>query len=624
MRVLQLSFIVAVAACKNGGDSNVADTFDWTGGDDVVDADGDGVPAADGDCDDADAAVYPGAVDACNGADDNCNSAIDEGQPDADADGTCDGLDVEECDGVDNNGDGFVDEGFPDADIDGVADCAAGERCDGVDNDGDGDVDEGYDADADGVTSCGGDCDDASAAVKPGVGDTSGNRVDDDCDGYVDENDWSAGDLVITEIMADPSVPDPQGEWFEVRNDSGAAVVLNGLMITSGDASHRIASATDLELAAGALFVIGSDGDRFVNGNVAIGYVDSGISLGNVADDLALSVVDDADQTVVIDAVAWSSEAGFPPTAGAAMALDPDASTAAGNDAGSAWCSAAEGWDLTGDLGSPNVENPLCETIDHDGDGQDIAHGDCDDRDPTVYAGAPELDASVDSDCDGVAELGPVAQAAFGAGAAETCTDLILDATGSADADGPTPLTYEWTVAQAPVGSTATFADPSAQIATFAPDLAGHYVFTLVVRDGGGAGSVPVQLATDVTDRPGNSDPVADAGASQVVDAVSECQVSGSDLICDACPDVTIPLDGRASSDPDGDGLTYHWELTSGWGVLDDADTATPSLTLGGLAPAQGTTESRTVFLSLVVTDCVGATSVADVTAVAYSCTASP
>jgi hypothetical protein len=44
----------------------------------VTDGDGDGTP--DGpDCNDADPAVNPGAVEACNGADDDCDGQVDEG-----------------------------------------------------------------------------------------------------------------------------------------------------------------------------------------------------------------------------------------------------------------------------------------------------------------------------------------------------------------------------------------------------------------------------------------------------------------------------------------------------------------------------------------------------------------
>ncbi len=42
------------------------------------DADGDGFTVAQGDCDDTDPAVYPGAPELCDGKDNNCNGAVDE------------------------------------------------------------------------------------------------------------------------------------------------------------------------------------------------------------------------------------------------------------------------------------------------------------------------------------------------------------------------------------------------------------------------------------------------------------------------------------------------------------------------------------------------------------------
>ena len=83
------------------------------------DADGDGV-ACDTDCDDADATVYPGAAEACDGVDRDCDAAAPApGEYDADADGSpacadCDDLDPvrtpgaeELCgDGIDEDCDG--------------------------------------------------------------------------------------------------------------------------------------------------------------------------------------------------------------------------------------------------------------------------------------------------------------------------------------------------------------------------------------------------------------------------------------------------------------------------------------------------------------------------------------
>lgn len=51
-------------------DSGDTDTFPDTG---PFDADGDGVSPGEGDCDDTDARVYPGAPDACDALDQDCD-----------------------------------------------------------------------------------------------------------------------------------------------------------------------------------------------------------------------------------------------------------------------------------------------------------------------------------------------------------------------------------------------------------------------------------------------------------------------------------------------------------------------------------------------------------------------
>ena len=46
---------------------------------DNVDDDNDGYSENQGDCDDTDSTVYPGATEVCDGLDNDCNGQIDEG-----------------------------------------------------------------------------------------------------------------------------------------------------------------------------------------------------------------------------------------------------------------------------------------------------------------------------------------------------------------------------------------------------------------------------------------------------------------------------------------------------------------------------------------------------------------
>ncbi len=158
---------------------------DGTG--DACEDDKDGDGALDNvDCAPADPAVHPGAQELCDGIDNNCNGALDEGFPDADADG------VKNC--LDNDDD---DDGDPDD-----ADCAplnpaihhdAEETCNGKDDDCSGVVDDGL-----GKLTCGkGECAHsvpACVAGKPqscdpfeGIAVEICDGKDNDCNGLTDE-----------------------------------------------------------------------------------------------------------------------------------------------------------------------------------------------------------------------------------------------------------------------------------------------------------------------------------------------------------------------------------------------------------------------------------------------------
>ena len=142
---------------------------------------------------------------------------------------------------------------------------------------------------------------------------------------------------------------------------------------------------------------------------------------------------------------------------------------------------------------------------------------------------------------------------------------VTLDGSGSSDMDPTDTLTYNW-VLTAPAGSAAMLSDATAVMPTFTADIAGTYQATLTVDDGtvAIADSVTI-LATKAL--PVNLAPVANAGMDQPVITLVD----------------TVFLDGRGSSDPENQTLTYSWGFTStpiGSGVmLSGATTARPSFT---------------------------------------------
>ncbi len=117
---------------------------------------------------------------------------------------------------------------------------------------------------------------------------------------------------------------------------------------------------------------------------------------------------------------------------------------------------------------------------------------------------------------------------------------VTLDGSASSDVDGDM-LTYKWSFISKPAFSTTALSDPAVVRPTFVMDLFGDYVVQLIVSD------VTVDSAPDtVIISTNNSAPVANAGAD-------ETKLFGD----------TVILDGNASSDVDGDILTYRWSFTS-------------------------------------------------------------
>jgi hypothetical protein len=286
------------------------------------DDDGDGYTEFCSDCDDHDIFSYPGATEACDAADNDCDGTVDEGF-DTDGDGwlstascgpviggDCDDTRAESnpdadeyCNGHDDNCDGTVDEDaaldatmwYRDVDGDGYGrdlatwvacsqpigyaadgtDCddddasahpGATEDCDGVDNDCDGTADESFtDSDGDGWASCV-DCDETDSSVNPGAYDICEDSIDQDCSGADRLCGYSGSiDLGLAMMVK---------RWGESSSDyAGHSVAGGGDVNGDGYADVLVGAYGDDDggSTAGAAYLL--YGPQTVDGSLAIGSV---------------------------------------------------------------------------------------------------------------------------------------------------------------------------------------------------------------------------------------------------------------------------------------------------------------------------------------------------------------
>jgi hypothetical protein len=121
---------------------------------------------------------------------------------------------------------------------------------------------------------------------------------------YLTVDDLSVGDLLITEVMANPAaVSDDAGEWFEIINTTNDEIDLNGLLLRdNGGDKHAVSRGMAPLLAAGAYFTFGRNGNADSNGGYQTDYTYRAFSLANNGDEIILETA-----TTIIDSLFYST-----------------------------------------------------------------------------------------------------------------------------------------------------------------------------------------------------------------------------------------------------------------------------------------------------------------------------
>ena len=410
--------LVAASGCRTA-DKPDADSA-GLGADLPADDDGDGYDDTE-DCDDADASTNPGATEVCDGVDNDCDGAVDEGvmdtwYADADADGYGDpGAATDACDAPPGHAPTATDCD----DTDPAVYPSAAERCDGVDNDCDGDVDEDVqgtwfaDADADGFGDAGApldscdppdgfvaddeDCDDTEPTTNPDGIEVCDDQ-DNDCDGLTDEADATDAPTWFADVDGD-GYGDPD-------NTAHACDVPTGFVDQARDCDDR-----DFDISPDADEVCDGvdndcDGltddadpslDRGTGGTWyadtdADGHGDAGApSQACTQPTGTVTAADDCDDT---------DPAVSPSATEICNGIDDDCDGDTDDDDASVDTATGATWYADTDAdghGDPSASSMACGTP----AGSVADATDCDDTDPAVSPSATEVCNGIDDDCDG-------------------------------------------------------------------------------------------------------------------------------------------------------------------------------------------------------------------------------
>jgi len=398
MKSITISLLMSLALVGCGDKDESSPSTDTTN----VDADGDGFVAAE-DCDDADATAHPDGVEICDGVDNNCDGAVDNGASDAvswyldiDRDGY--GTDINpvaSCDAPD----GYVADGADCDDTNAAFNPGAEEACDDpTDYNCDGQV--AYaDEDGDGFPACE-DCDDTNEDANLDAVEVC-DGVDNNCDGATDED--SAVDVLV---------------WYADADEDGFGDLASTWAACEAPAGF-VGDDSDCDDTVGSIF---PGADEYCD------EVDNNCD-GDIDEDSALDAIDwfaDMDgDGFGDDEVIWAACAQPEGYIAGGEAFDCDDSVETG---AAAWpgadevCDGADN-DCDGEADEPDALDAAMWYADADGDSfGDVAvtlyacvepdgyvadSTDCDDVAWEVYPGADEVCDGIDNDCDD--EIDPAA-----------------------------------------------------------------------------------------------------------------------------------------------------------------------------------------------------------------------
>jgi len=175
-------------------------------------------------------------------------------------------------------------------------------------------------------------------------------------EGQLNGGDLGSGELLITEIMYDPTAQtDAVGEWVEIYNNTNRALNLKNLVIRKNDTESHIIT-DSISLLPGGYWVL-ARAESAVAGNKYNYGTD--ITLNNTGAVLSVSNfgTDGTDGTVICS-VNYGAE-GFPAASGASISLDPGSLNATDAATGTSWCISSSVFD-TGDMGTPGAVNDNC------------------------------------------------------------------------------------------------------------------------------------------------------------------------------------------------------------------------------------------------------------------------